>query len=433
MRTTAFLLLGLLVAGGFALAQEVDLEARVKALENKVMELDTAGGDLAAPNDLRVYWKEALRIETADGKFKFQIGGRVHNDWIFVVDDGDERPPTAEIDEPNTRVLFRRARLYLSGTIYENLEFKFEYDMAGGDADFKDVYAALKEIPFIGRVQAGHFKEPFSLEELTSSNHITFMERSVANAFAPSRSTGLMIGNHCEKVATWAVGVFRDADDYGDDDNEGTGSDWAFTGRVTVCPLYDDEGKTVVHLGVAASHRNPNGDQVQLQVRPEIRTRNEFINTGVLPAEAVNLFGGEAAVVVGPFSAQAEYILTVIDEDTIDATNPRYYGWYVEAGFFVTGENRRYDPQRGAFTRVRPAKNLGEDGGFGAVEIAARMSQIDLNDRAVSTDTGEMTSFTLGTNWYLNPNARVMVNWVHADRDRAEPYDFLGMRFQVDF
>ncbi|MBN2492812.1 MAG: hypothetical protein JXQ29_18330 [Planctomycetes bacterium] len=455
MRQTGFLLLCLLVLAGFVAAQGGDLEERVSRLESQLVAIDRAVGEAAdetaSPSDLRVYWKEALRIETVDGAFKFRIGGRMHNDWIFVLRDGDERPSNrmsqslGSIDEPNTRVLFRRARLYLSGTIYEDLDFAFQYDFAGGDGAFKDVYLALKNIPVVGRVQVGQFKEPFSLEELTSSNHITFMERSVANAFVPSRSTGLMISSHFEKIVTWAAGVFRDSDDWGDDDySEQDGSDWAFTARATVCPVQDDEGKIVVHLGLAASHRNPNDDEVRISSRPEIRSKYSAVDTRLrygpgpgdfwdVTAEAVNLVGAEAAVVLGPFSAQAEYILAVIDEHQVHSTNPRYYGWYVQASGFVTGESRRYNGEKGAFDRVRPRRSLGEDGGFGAIELAARVSQIDLNDRAMPWDGGKMLSFTLGANWYLNPNARVMLNWVRADRDRAEPSGFFGVRFQVDF
>ncbi len=63
-----------------------------------------------------------------------------------------------------------------------------QYDFAGGDADFKDVYVGLKKLPGVGTLKVGHFKEAFGLEELTSSKYITFIERSLpTEAFAPSR------------------------------------------------------------------------------------------------------------------------------------------------------------------------------------------------------------------------------------------------------
>ena len=136
----------------------------------------------AADNDINVTWKDSLRLETADGKNKLRIGGRIHWDNAFSSDD----------DYMSDGDTFRRARLYVSGQIQERYDFKMQYDFAGGDADFKDVYFGIKGVPALGNVRVGQFKEPFSLEELTSSNNITSIERANANRLSPSRSAGVM-------------------------------------------------------------------------------------------------------------------------------------------------------------------------------------------------------------------------------------------------
>ena len=103
-----------------------------------------------------------------------------------------------------------------------------------------------------------------------------------------------------------------------------------------------------------------------------------------------------------------------------------------------SGESRRVSTGRGkstcAFVRIRPNKNFGMDTGSGAWELGARVSQLDLNDTDITSALrGRQTNFTLGTNWYLNPNTRIMLNWVHADVDGVGDSDSIAMRFQVDF
>ena len=162
-------------------------------------------------------------------------------------------------------------------------------------------------------------------------------------------------------------------------------------------------------------------------------TKNLIVDTGDIPSEAVNLLGGEAALVLGPLSAQVEYVQARIDARGTGAGDPVYSGWYAEAGFFLTGEHRPYVRETGLFGRILPRKNFRIAGkpGPGAIQVAARVSGIDLSD--AWTRGGELRGYALGVNWHLNPNTRIMIDFVQADRDRMGPYRFLGMRFQVDF
>ena len=87
----------------------------------------------------------------------------------------------------------------------------------------------------VGNVRIGQFKEPFSLELQTSTNDTTFMERATLFNLTPDRNTGLMVyDNPCERV-TWAAGVFRDSDKFGDDSGDG---EYNYTGRITGLPPY---------------------------------------------------------------------------------------------------------------------------------------------------------------------------------------------------
>lgn len=375
------------------------------------------------PTDYRVFWKDGINFATQDGKFKVKAGGRIQNDWLWISEDNGIK---ASIGEQEDGVEFRRARLYFSGLIYDNVEFKSQFDFAGGDVAFKDVYLGLTDLPF-GKIRAGHFKEPFSLEELTSSKYTTFLERALPNAFAPSRNTGVMLHGTALAASdprmTWAVGAFRDTDD-GDIRNSGG---YNFTGRLTWLPWYDNDGASLVHLGAAYSHRSPNDKTARFRSRPEAHLTDRFVDTGSFTSDRVDLVGLEAAWVSGPLSLQGEYVYANADI----ASSASFSGYYAQASYFLTGEHRRYKPSEGAFSRVKPKKNYSFGSGLGAWEVAVRYSSLDLNDSGITG--GTLNDVTAGLNWYLNPNMKVMWNYVHADAGSVGTADMAMMRFQIDF
>jgi phosphate-selective porin OprO/OprP len=154
----------------------------------------------AEDNDIRVFWKDSLRLESIDKKNKLRVGGRIHWDNAFFADDEFGGKSLEDGD------VFRRTRFYLSGQIQGRYDFKMQYDFAGGDAAFKDVYFGIKDVPVLGDVRVGQFKEPFSLEEMASSNDIASIERANVNRLAPSRSAGIMLYNdYADSRVTGAV------------------------------------------------------------------------------------------------------------------------------------------------------------------------------------------------------------------------------------
>lgn len=385
--------------------------------------------------DFKAYWKEGIRLDSKDENFKLKIGGRIQTDWATIDPDSELEDYFPELK--GTGVEFRRARLYTSGTVYGSVDFKVQYDFAGGDADFKDVYLGLKGVPGVGHIKVGHFKEPFSLEELTSSKYITFMERSLPNAFSPSRNTGLMLHNPVlDKRMTWAVGYFYNTDDYGDT-FEGY-SNTNLTARLTGLPWYTEDGEKLLHLGLSYSSqsRDEAKTTVRYRARPECHlSPDRLVDTGSIAADGVSLINPEVALVFGPFSLQAEY--TTASVDSTAENGPEFSGYYVYASYFLTGEHRNYKTSEAAFDRVKPRNNFhSKNGGAGAWEIALRHSHIDLNDEGISG--GKENNTTLGVSWYLNPNTRVMFNYVSADLEERTGVDdgsvsIFESRFQIDF
>lgn len=389
-------------------------------------------------------WKNGLRFERRDGAFEFGVGGRIQIDFASI----SQQPSlTAFFDglsvdpKKGTGVRFRRARIYVRGTLYEHLVFKAEYDFADSDSngqpDFADVYVGLKGLPVVGTVLVGHVKEPFSLEYLTSSRFTTFLERALVSTLAPRRNTGiLVINNALDDRLVWEIGGFRNTGSGGSGFSEQAAYD--VTARVAGQPWYTDGGRRLVHLGFAYSHQFRDDERgLRYAQVPESSLAQAFVDTSnfdsnvVIPARHVDLFGLELAGVCGPLSLQGEAIYSRASRS--GGMEPvHFWGAYGQVSYFLTGEHRRYSQRGAVFTRTSPKANLDwQEGHWGAWEVALRGSHLDLDSRDVAG--GRLTDLTTGLNWYPYPNARLMTNFVWAQRANVGDAYIYEIRFQVDF
>ncbi|MDH3519008.1 MAG: porin [Myxococcales bacterium] len=382
-------------------------------------------------------WNNGFRIERNDGLFKLKLGGRVQVDAAYIAPNNALNEwamlPTASggLDEDlrGFGAELRRARMFMEGSFFEHGAFKAEYDFAGGDADFNDVWVGLQKLPYVGRVRVGHVKEGFSLNQQTSSKYITFMERALpSDAFALGRNTGVALNNTAfEERMSWNVGGFAETGAYGDRDRSNR-SNYNVTTRLTGLPLYEDGGRELIHLGLGYTHKFLN-DTIGYGGR-EVHLSEDLVDTGDILAKGADQLGLEFASVWGPLSLQAEWMsawVSQIGGDDLDFT-----GVYVQASWFVTGESRAYNRGGGHFDRVKPTHRFAPARGeWGALELASRYSYLDLNDENIRG--GTQNNVTLGANWYLYSNLRLMLNWVHSHRNGIGDQDAVQTRLAVDF
>ncbi len=370
-------------------------------------------------------WKNGFKLDSPDGNFKLAFGGRINLDFTFPSADSELDSLFGPFEDTSD---IRRGRLVFSGTVYERVEFKIEYDFAGGDADPTDVYVGIRDTP-AGNIRVGHFFEPFSIEQHTSTKYTTFLERALPNAFSPSRNVGIMLHDTAvDRRLLWAVGVFRESDGFA----FGQGDDQLnLTARIAGLPIFTDDSHRLLHLGLSFSRKDRGGDggSVRYRQRPETPFSPRLVDTGSLAVEAVDVVALEVAFNAGSFHTQGEYMQASVDDSTLG--DPSFDGYYIQAGYFLTGEHRPYILGRGGFGRIKPRSIFGKEGGRGAWEIAARYSTIDLTDGAVAG--GELEDVTLALNWYLNPVTRLQLNYVTAEVVDVGDFDSLAARLQIDF
>lgn len=409
--------------GGYFTAAS-DLEARVSELERSLAE----GG-------MTSVFKSGLKHESGDKAFAYQFYGRIMNDWTWF-DAG--RDAEAAVGEMNGGTQFRRVRLAASGTMYGNVKFKSELDFASGSASFADVFIEIANCGF-GALRVGHFNEPFSVEELTSSRFSTFIERNlVSSAFAPKRNTGIMVeGNAGEgDMLCYQVGMFRDANSVGADTGNAKAGEYNLTARIAGRPMVQDDGNTYLHLGLAGSIRDFSNDEVAFSSKPGVNIAPSFVSTGTISGITDgSQIGLEAAWVSGPICVKGEYA-TVTGNGDNGADDYDFDGLSLEASWWLTGETTTYDKKAAKFDRPKIKRNFGDGDGMGGWQVAVGYDTLDLVDDPY--DGGELDLWRFGVNWWLNPNTRISLNYVSADGDwDAKAFDetvrALVLRFSLDF
>jgi phosphate-selective porin OprO/OprP len=418
-------------------AEEAEREQEIAQEESQVLNEDAVlveseeptWQQLLKPRRLTIRWKQGLRIERNDGLFRLKVGARLEGDYASIRADHaieDEIGGVGDFAE------IRRAWVTLSGTIGKRVIYKVQVDVTGnsaGDDDrneyLRQTFLGIRDLGPLGTVRIGYHKEPFSMNELNSSLAIPFMERALPAAFAPSYNPGISSQNHAfNRRMSWQFGLYQYT---GADDSDAR---LDLTGRITALPVYADEGRTLLHLGISYSHQFRDGLDLRYRRRPESHLAERFVDTGEFATDGVNLYGLEVAAVIGSTTVQSELILSQVK--TVSGGNRELWGGYIQANHFLTGEVRPYVRTQGLFGRVIPKHYVGwHQRGWGAWEIAARYSYVDLNDGDVRG--GVLSDVSLGLNWHLRPHIRWMANYVHAHRNGLGDANIFQMRLAVDF
>jgi phosphate-selective porin OprO/OprP len=402
------------------------LDARLNALEKEVAALKQSGPPKGNENDLRVFWKDGIRLESQDQEIQLRFGGRLQVDALF----GGNDDFTAAKKNVEDGAELRRARLYLQGTVTDRYEFKFQYDFADTNkVKAADVWGEVKQLPAVGNFRVGQFYEPISLEQNTSDFDADFMERSVMNALSPARNIGAAFHDAYSGRLVWWAGAFVD-DTSNDTGSVQSNGDHALSARVCGLPYDAKDDESFVHVGASASYRTPTTNQVTISTRPESHLAPVFVTTGALNnVSSVEIFGAEFAVQHGPVHAAAEYLVQRLDASALH--DPSFAGWYASAGWFITGERLAYNHVDGVFAAPKVARPFGKGDGFGALELAARVSSLDLDSGTVRG--GRITDYLFGVNWYLSYNMRFAIDGVQSHVDGIGSVNLLELWFQVTF
>jgi phosphate-selective porin OprO/OprP len=368
------------------------------------------------------------RIWNLTPAITFQLRGRIDVDAIWSSQSAKNLATYGDLGDAFG---LRRARVGGEGDLGSIGRYVIELDLASGEVIARDLYVGFGDFTDGGERRAGHFREPFSLEGGTSSKYYAFLERSPVYVLDPARNWGLgFFREDDERNTTLQLGVFQSGTDP-NDFNGGSGATVDFTGKLTAAPINLDDAERLLHFGIALTGRLPehgliiiNGQPNESLLSTGDSPTSPFVPTINIPATFEQLINLQTAWARGPLWGQAEWYGALIDQ--IGGGNVFFHGCHADLGYFVTGEHRAYDGEKGVFgpvtvkhplMRGRAARD--RERGWGACELTARFAYLDFySPNAPTNSAGEvigtrLPTATFGANWYLADRLRLMFNYTY--------------------
>ena len=266
----------------------------------------------------------------------------------------------------------------------------------------------------------GQFKQPNSLEELSSTKNNDFISKAMGtNMQGLSRRVGVGLTTGGDNWSLTGSIFTREL-------TRNLGEGDGFGARFTFAPI-NDSGN-ILHLGLSAvdyqaeiANVGPNSDDAaQFRVRPDADLSGKrLIDTGVFTdADNIRTIGLEGAWVHGPVKIQSEYMTTDISRNAhSDFTGD---SWYIYGVWNITGETWGY--KNGVITTSLPSEPAS-----GMWQVGVRYDQADLNDGNVVFGTpnivngvlgGKEDNWTVGVNWYWRSNFKFALNYVKVNSEK---------------
>ena len=381
--------------------------------------------------------KDGFALRSADGAFVLRLRGYLQLDARIF--DGSGTSDT---------FLVRRARPILEATVFQVFDLRLMPDFGAGTTVLQDGYVEARFLPAL-RLRAGKFKPPVGLERLQSATDLVFIERAMPTNLVPNRDVGAQLAGDLAKARVqYAVGFFNGVPDGGSGDSDNNDAK-DVAARVFFQP-FAGAGRALPDLGFGVAFST--GDQTGTVSAPNLPTfrtagqvgffsyRSDATADGTVVASGKRTrIAPQATLYRGPFGLMAEYVQSKqrVRRGSADAdiTNT---AWQTAVSWVLRGSTsyRGVSPES-------PFSGLGT--GPGAWELAARYSELDVDDDAFPTFANPSTAARkaravgVGVNWWASRNVRFLLSGERtrfdggaAAGDRREE-KVLMTRFQISF
>ena len=429
-------ILNALIAKGVLTEEEGALLQKGRTGEKEAAEKKKETSVSGKVKDGTVVW------ESGDKSTSLGLTGRLHFD-MRNVDEDNNQSGVSDADRDSKTLgnsyEVRRARIGAKGKMFKDFDYEVVANAVGSNTNVIDVaylnWAKFEPV----QLRVGQFKQPFSLEQLTSSNNIDFMERSYQDQIIPAKKPGLMVHGVPTKGLTYAVSTYQQ-NPFGVESVESDGR--SFAGRATlnfaemagwkdavfhvglsgfnseygVLPTSSSNGSSTAPTCTTVDATPPATGYVTTCTNPSVATNgtvfafrtegrglanvyraqiggDSVAYGGSMPSNRAakvenNAYGVELALTTGPFKLQGEYTGQTFDasvKGTTSEVKADVQAFYVEALWMLTGENYSDWYKNGIWSGIKPKSNFDlETGkGMGAWEIGFRYDDFKVDDVTV--------------------------------------------------
>jgi phosphate-selective porin OprO/OprP len=391
-----------------------------------------------------------LSFASADGAFTLALRSLVQFDYGYFAQ--GKNPPSVDLSSGSN---FRRAQIGVQGTAWRDWSYNFTYDFGGNGVE-KSGYIYYAYIEYDGlkpfAIRAGAMTPFVDIEDSTGSGDLLFLERPASVdisrniAGAPGREGVEVFAQGDTYLVSLAYTGKKATDAVSFDAQE------ALVGRATYLAVNQPDVKWLLgghftHVlhppDVAANTSSSN--VFSFSNGPELAVDStKTVNTGNIDANKVDEFGFETAAEYAGFYGQGGWFHYQIDRRTA-LPSPHFSGWYGALTYSLTGEQHPYDPTTASFRALRPDHPLGTPGGWGAWEVKARYSDIDLDYLPFNSAAtggvagGKQDVWSVGLNWYPTNGVRFALDYdnIQVNHANAPATDIsasaIALRSQISF
>ncbi|MGV3772024.1 MAG: OprO/OprP family phosphate-selective porin [Verrucomicrobiales bacterium] len=413
-----------------------ELDQKYRILERKIEIDQEAASEKSKTAPSMSIGQNGFSYRSADTNFVLRIRGLIQADGRFYIDDNG--------NNVNDTFLLRRARPIIEGTLWKNLDFTLVPEFGGGSTttggtssastpSILDAFINARYSPEL-QLRVGKFKSPVGLEQLQSDTQAPFIERALPSALTPNRDLGVMLhGEVLDGVVNYAAGVFNGVGDNRTTANIDNDDEKEVAARLFFHPFQKTDVELIqgFGFGLGGSYGNqeggsslPAGNGYVTEAGQQFFSYRQGAGTNAATANVTAdgthwRLSPQAYWYYRNFSLLGEYVISsqelrrndpVATFGEVDNT-----AWQIVGGYVITGEDASYKG-------VTPRNPLSiSEGHWGAWEVVARYSQLDIDNDAFPTFATAATSasradaFGVGLNWYANRNIRAAVNYIHTE------------------